>query len=823
MNELFQAYLEDFKDTLLLLNDSLMILQKGERNKDVLNSIFRVAHTIKGNSAGVEFFRIEKVMHTMEDILQEIRDGKREFNEGIVKLLFECYDFLEDSIQVIERTQRDETIDTADILVKINAVAQGGKALVSAPDPSFTPSPTDKRPTGIVPPLERLFSLAKVELDLMQVMRQNSNQETHVHRILIELSDVSTMRNVRVWMIFDQIDKHAQCLCSTPPRMTEEQLRSNEYDFDQEMLEIFVLGDLDLSPLKKELLGISDILFVQIDRIAPDVLAYEHEQLVEEAQWVARIQEIHPLVATWGRDPFDAESFTEVLQTIKTIGQEAQNQLNPYILERISQFVYIAHEIALHPQNAPAADLVTLALFIGDVEKMIFDVGVLENASFLLQVEQGISALHKRYAPQEAKHPAQHDTAVDTQTKEQGTVKAEPSAKEAPKESSIIRVPINKVDELMDMLGELLILNAQMEQKVTQLETHDTDLNNVLGRSSKLIRSIQGLSMSLRMVEIKPTLHRLTRIARDTAKDLQKRITIHIEGEETEIDRSASEKLFDPLMHLVRNAVSHGIEAEEERIRAGKTPEGVVTIRVYSKRGNVYIEVEDDGQGIHIDRVHQKAKKQGLCVEGKEYTEEEILKFIFHPGFSTQEVINNISGRGVGMNVVESEINKMGGKVEILNRAGHGAKFIVRIPMNLAVLNGTVAEVAGGRYIFPTLFIKQFYIPEKIDWISMQGRSKAIRVRDHIIPVVTAQDLFAEHYKTNAIEDQHVIILEMEQKYIAFPVDRIVSRQEIVSKPLGAEFSHVGFATGAAIMGDGNVSLILDIEAMFTLKHKVAV
>lgn len=822
MNELFQAYLEDFKDTLLLLNDSLMILQKGERNKDVLNSIFRVAHTIKGNSAGVEFFRIEKVMHTMEDILQEIRDGKREFNEGIVKLLFECYDFLEDSIQVIERTQRDETIDTTDILAKINAVAHGGKALVSAPVPSFTPAPTDKRPAGLVPPSERLFSLAKVELDLMQVMRQNSNQETHVHRILIELSDISAMRNVRVWMIFDQIDKHAQCLCSTPRRMTEEQLRSNEYDFDQEMLEIFVLGEMDLSPLKKELLGISDILFVQIDRITPDVLTYEHEQLVEEAQWVARIQEMHPLVATWGKDPFDAESFAEVLQTIEMIGREAKNQLNPYILERIAQFVYIAHEIAVHPQNAPAADLVTLALFIGDLEKMIFDVSVLENSSFLLQVEQGIIALHKQYAPQEAKHATQHET-VDMPTKEQGNVKAEPSAKEASKEPSIIRVPINKVDELMDMLGELLILNAQMEQKVTQLETHDTDLNNVLGRSSKLIRSIQGLSMSLRMVEIKPTLHRLTRIARDTAKDLQKRITIHIEGEETEIDRSASEKLFDPLMHLVRNAVSHGIETEEERVHAGKTPEGVVTLRVYSKRGNVYIEVEDDGQGIHIDRVYQKAKKQGLCVEGKEYTEEEIMKFIFHPGFSTQEVINNISGRGVGMNVVESEINKMGGKVEILNRAGHGAKFIVRIPMNLAVLNGTVAEVAGGRYIFPTLFIKQFYIPEKVDWISMQGRSKAIRVRDHIIPVVTAQDLFAEHYKTNAIEDQHVIILEMEQKYIAFPVDRIVSRQEIVSKPLGAEFSHVGFATGAAIMGDGNVSLILDIEAMFTLKHKVAV
>jgi two-component system chemotaxis sensor kinase CheA len=370
------------------------------------------------------------------------------------------------------------------------------------------------------------------------------------------------------------------------------------------------------------------------------------------------------------------------------------------------------------------------------------------------------------------------------------------------KESSIIRVPIQKVDELMDMLGELLILNSQMEQKVTQLENMDSGLNNVLSRSAKLIRSIQGLSMSLRMVEIKPTLHRLTRIARDTAKDLKKRITIEIEGEDTEIDRSASEKLFDPLMHLVRNAVSHGIESEEDRVRFGKSKEGVLTMRVYSKRGNVYIEIEDDGQGINVERVLAKARKQGLAQDNKEYTEEEIIKFIFHPGFSTQEVINNISGRGVGMNVVEAEIHKMGGKVEIINNPGRGAKFVVRIPMNLAVLNGTVAEIEGGRYIFPTLFIKQFYIPQKTDWVVMQGKNKAIRVRDSIIPVITARDLFHSQSTQQFTEDQQVIILEMEQ---------------IVSKPLGSEFSHVGFATGAAILGDGNVSVILDIEAMFSL------
>jgi two-component system chemotaxis sensor kinase CheA len=326
--------------------------------------------------------------------------------------------------------------------------------------------------------------------------------------------------------------------------------------------------------------------------------------------------------------------------------------------------------------------------------------------------------------------------------------------------------------------------------------------------------------MTLRMVEIKPTLHRLMRIARDSAIELGKKVTIVIEGEGTEIDRSASEKLFDPLMHLVRNAVSHGIESESDRIKVGKSPEGKIVIRAYRKKDNVYIEVEDDGKGINVNQVYQKAKKLGLTLEGKEYSKDEIVKFIFIPGFSTQEVINSISGRGVGMNVVESEINKIGGRVDISNNEGLGAKFVVRIPMNLAVVNGTIVEVANGRYILPTLYIKEFFIPKKENWISMQGQNKAIRLRDSIIPVVTANEIFGidtanENIEDKNIEDKNLIIFELEQKYLALPVDKIVSRQEIVSKPLDRG---IDFASGASILGDGRVSLILDVEAIFKLR-----
>lgn len=812
MNELFEAYLEDFKDTLLLLNDALMRMQKGERGKDVLNAVFRVAHTIKGNSAGVEFFRIEKVMHTMEDILQEIRDGKRVLSDAIVKLLFDCYDFLEDSVQVIERTRKDDDVANEDILEKIVHIAHEGNAQkVHEPKKDVPVEATISAPTtmdGVEYEARlRYFTLNKVQPELLEVMIQNAQASAALYRILVELSDASVMRNVRMYMIYDCIDRHAQCMYAYPERMTEEDLRNPEYEFEEDTLEIFVLGNNDLSALKKELLDISDIMFVEVELITQNRLQEERSLLIKENMWIQLLKHTISAIEKWeGSTPTPAHC-ADAAQSIEMIAQDAGRDISEVVTTRLNLVGALIRNIGARIAQFRREHSGQLSMLLHDLCTLIYEHVEQPQSSLCVQIDHCIDGLQKAFATVDAvasATPAVHE--------QETKPKAEPM-----KESSIIRVPIQKVDELMDMLGELLILNSQMEQKVTQLENMDSGLNNVLSRSAKLIRSIQGLSMSLRMVEIKPTLHRLTRIARDTAKDLKKRITIEIEGEDTEIDRSASEKLFDPLMHLVRNAVSHGIESEEDRVRFGKSKEGVLTMCVYSKRGNVYIEIEDDGQGINVERVLAKARKQGLAQDNKEYTEEEIIKFIFHPGFSTQEVINNISGRGVGMNVVEAEIHKMGGKVEIINNPGRGAKFVVRIPMNLAVLNGTVAEIEGGRYIFPTLFIKQFYIPQKTDWVVMQGKNKAIRVRDSIIPVITARDLFHSQSTQQFTEDQQVIILEMEQKLIAFPVDRILSRQEIVSKPLGSEFSHVGFATGAAILGDGNVSVILDIEAMFSL------
>ncbi|MGE5403599.1 MAG: chemotaxis protein CheW, partial [Candidatus Saccharibacteria bacterium] len=225
----------------------------------------------------------------------------------------------------------------------------------------------------------------------------------------------------------------------------------------------------------------------------------------------------------------------------------------------------------------------------------------------------------------------------------------------------------------------------------------------------------------------------------------------------------------------------------------------------------------DDGQGLDVQKILKKARSLNLVEEGRDYTDEEIIKFIFKPGFSTQEDINSISGRGVGMNVVEAEINRMGGRVDIVNDVGNGCTFILRIPLNLAVVNGTVVTVANGRYIIPTLFIKEFFVAEDANWIDIQGHKQAVKIRDNIIPILWPEKVFDMVPNEDDGTRRELVVLEMEQRLLAFPVDKILSRQEIVSKPLSNEFSGIGYAAGASILGDGMVSLILDVEAMFRM------
>jgi two-component system chemotaxis sensor kinase CheA len=654
MNEILEGYIEDLKENLINLNESLMEIEKNNTDQSIINSAFRVAHTIKGNSAAMEFYNIEKVMHTMENILQDVRSGKRQMADEISNALYSCHDFMQDCLIIIKTESSDKNIDITEMINILNEISSEKEEKTKNSKPTVND-----------------FNISK---DLWDIISENSKRGFLPYIINIEIASTCVMKAVRAWLICEVASQYGSIISSIPQYSSEENLDNLNLDFNDTNMKILIVTDKEIEKLVNELLDVAEV-----DKVE----AEQPKQNLEN---------------------------TESNSNPKSITQNKSNEKQ---------------------------------------------------------------------------------------------------------EGSFIRIPIVKVDSVMDMLGELLILNSHLGQQICESLGNDSKLSNTLSRTSKLVKELQSLSMSLKMIEIKPTLHRLHRIARDTAAELNKKISVVIEGDSTEIDRSAAEKIFDPLMHLVRNAVSHGIENEEERRSLKKNPEGKVTIKAYSKRGDVYIEVSDDGKGIDTNKILKKAIELNFADENKEYSEDEIIRFIFKPGFSTQEEINSISGRGVGMNVVEEAIGHIGGKINFINTPGDGCTFILKIPMNLAVVNGTIVDVAGGRYIIPTLFIKEFFIVDSSNWINMQGKAHALRIRNNIIPVISAFKILGIKKEEILSNKREVVILEMDQKLIAFPVDKILSRQEIVSKPLDSQFSSIRYASGAAILGDGKASLILDVEAMF--------
>ncbi len=394
----------------------------------------------------------------------------------------------------------------------------------------------------------------------------------------------------------------------------------------------------------------------------------------------------------------------------------------------------------------------------------------------------------------------------------------ERSARKGIADGGYTRIGTMKVDNLVDLTGELVIIQSQIEQEaIKRFGTNDAFITKLL-RAQKLSKDIQNISMSLRMVSLKSTFQKAYRIGRDTIAELGKNVNLEIQGEETEIDRAVTDKLLDPLLHLIKNSISHGIEPEAERLAKGKPAQGQVKIKAYGKRGNVYIEVSDDGQGMDLERIHNKAVERGLLDSAHGYSDEEVLNVIFMPGFSTTEDVNNISGRGVGLDVVKTEISRIGGKIDIHNRPDLGCTFILKIPINLAAINGTIVDIGGSRYIIPTLYIKQILKPGETQWISITGNRTMVRNKDEILPLIPITKVFELTETELDRYDTILVVLELEQKFKALPVRKVIDRREIVVKPLGSEFSNLNYMAGASILGDGVVALILDVENLFKME-----
>ncbi len=373
-----------------------------------------------------------------------------------------------------------------------------------------------------------------------------------------------------------------------------------------------------------------------------------------------------------------------------------------------------------------------------------------------------------------------------------------------------VRVRTDRLDRLIDMVGELVIAHSMVAQDETVVDGRHQELSRKASQVGKIVRELQDLSMSLRMVPLRPAFQKVNRLIRDLSQKAGKRVSLRTQGEDTEIDRNMVDVIRDPLVHMVRNAVDHGIETPEARVAAGKSEEGHITLFAYHSGGSVMVELRDDGKGLDKQKIIDKAIGLGLVDSASGMSDGEIHNLIFRPGFSTADQVTEVSGRGVGMDVVRRNIEALRGRVDITSEFGRGCCFKIVLPLTMAITDGMLVQVGGERYIIPTVSILKTFRPQPNQLSTIAGRGEMVMLRGELLPMYRLHRLLNIQ---NAVEDPTkgllVIISIGESKY-GLLVDELLGQQQVVAKSLPKGIRKVRGVSGAAILGDGRVGLILD-------------
>lgn len=391
-----------------------------------------------------------------------------------------------------------------------------------------------------------------------------------------------------------------------------------------------------------------------------------------------------------------------------------------------------------------------------------------------------------------------------------------PAVEAAPKTvvDTSIRIDTAKLDSLVDMVGELVI--AQTLVQANSTIATDIRLSRDVDQVSKIIRDVQEVAMGMRMIPIGPTFQKMARLVRDLSRKISKQVNLTISGEDTELDKNVIQLIGDPLVHMVRNAVDHGLETPEARAAAGKNPVGQVHLHAGHQGGNIIIEISDDGKGLDAKVLIAKGIEKGLVQPGEELTEQQAFGLIMQPGFSTAAQVTDVSGRGVGMDVVRRNIDQLRGKVDISSRRGEGTTFTIRLPLTLAIIDGMIIRLGTERFIIPTIAIEQSIRPLPSQICSVLHKGEVLNVRGQLVPLIQLGQMFGLTPHINPA-DTMVVIAQCEGRQIGLVVEELIGQQQVVIKTLGRHFERLKGISGAAILGDGRVGLILEMGGLAEL------
>jgi two-component system chemotaxis sensor kinase CheA len=387
-------------------------------------------------------------------------------------------------------------------------------------------------------------------------------------------------------------------------------------------------------------------------------------------------------------------------------------------------------------------------------------------------------------------------------------------------EAARVKVDTQKLDALVEMVGELVVAQSLLRHDERLKSDVNGPIAHKVSQMARITSEVQQITMSMRMVPIGQLFQKTARLARDLARKGGKTVDFITSGEDTELDRNIVEELGDPLVHMIRNSIDHGLESPEDRVKAGKNPMGKIGLKASHQAGMIVVEVFDDGRGLDTKKIRARAIDRGLISEDAEYSQDDIYNLIFVPGFSTASQVTDVSGRGVGMDVVKRHIERLRGRIEIRSVLGQGTTFLLKLPLTLAIIDGLIVGVGSGRYVVPIVAVKEMFRPPRDTVHSAEGSREMVRLRDRVLPVVRLSERFGVEATHRELHDSLLIVTETENRQFCLVVDELIGRQEVVIKSLGEVFGNIPGVAGGAILGDGRVGLILDPAGVFQADAK---
>jgi len=500
-----------------------------------------------------------------------------------------------------------------------------------------------------------------------------------------------------------------------------------------------------------------------------------------------------------------------VLESLLDLARQGRLTIDAPVIELIlrgrdvlKQFLD-AIEGQLAGTHPVAPILIPTAVLKAEVQEAIDNVGLHQPAAAETGAGETAEIASPGMAPPSANGQAKSDSAAAAGLRDG--------------QSTMVKVDTNKLDGLLDLVGEMVIAQSLVGQDLNQVTGLNTQFARNMAQLARITKELQRVSMAMRMVPIRGVFQKMARVTRDISAKQRKKVQFVTSGEDTELDRGVVEELNDPLLHMIRNSVDHGIETPAQRTAAGKPPVGTLTLRAYHQGGNIIVEIADDGAGLNRERILKKAVEQGLLDAGATPTDEEIFHFIFAAGFSTAEKVTDISGRGVGLDVVRRNIERLRGQVSIASESGKGARFTIALPLTLAIIDGLIVRVGEERYIIPTLSVRESLRlkPEMITRV--QNRAEVVNVRGRHLPLLRLHELFGIPQPAGARNDGIGVVVQSGASARCLFVDALLHKQEVVIKNLNDMMVHKNRSlAGATILGDGRVGLILDVNALVQLE-----